>query len=429
MKSVAFYTLGCKVNQFDTEAMKQAFAEKGYTIMQSDDKADVYVINTCTVTSRSDAKSRQAIRRAIRQNPSAVVAVTGCYSQVAPDVVAHMPGVDVVAGTNQAATIVQLVERAVGERQLQVERGTDWLKAVSSGGRTRAMLKIQEGCEQYCSYCIVPYARGGLRSRSADDVLREVQRLVDHGYKEIVLTGVHLGAYGRETAGPDLTQIIRLLGGIHDLKRLRLSSIEPIDIDESLFDALKQLDSFCEHLHLPLQSGCSSTLLRMNRPYTASQYAKIVESARRVFPDIGISTDVIVGFPGETEAEFEESVRFVREMQFSRLHVFRFSPRKGTPAASFPDKVGVQQSKRRSSELIHVGEQLACEFHNRFIGRKLEVLVEEQSNAQVCGFSRNYIRVCFDGNEELRNLICDVKIEAADVSGAYGSITSGTTRG
>lgn len=425
-KTVAFYTLGCKVNQYDTDAMREAFSDRDYRLVSFDESADVYVINTCTVTGRGDAKSRQAIRRASRLNPDAVIAVTGCYSQVSPESVCEIPGVDVVAGINQGAGIVDLVERARAEKVVATDRRYEWPAVARFEGRTRATLKIQEGCEQFCSYCIVPRARGGLRSRPLFDVIGQVRRLVDAGFKEIVLTGVHLGAYGKETGGPNLTQLIRELGRVQNLTRLRLSSLEPIDIDDQLFLALAQLDAFCPHLHLPLQSGSERVLRAMRRPYSPDEFAMLVDKARSAFPDIGISTDVIVGFPGETPEEFSESIAFVERMRFSRLHVFKFSARDGTPASLLKQRVDPKEMGRRSSEMIALGKRLSHQFHSRFVNKTLSVLAEEHVLGLLSGLSKNYIRVSFRGEQSLTNTICSVRLDSASDNGARGTLVRRT---
>lgn len=413
-KTVAFYTLGCKVNQYDTEAMKEAFLARGYSIVDFDSVADVYVINTCTVTARGDAKSRQAIRRALRTNPHAVIAVTGCYSQVDPEGVSMIPGVDVIAGTNQGDKIVDLVEHAHGEKVISLERSTGWPSIAHFEGRTRAVLKIQEGCEQYCSYCIVPRARGKLRSRDIASVIEQISRFIEAGFKEIVLTGVHLGAYGKETNEFSLADLLRRIGKIPGLPRLRLSSIEPVDLTDDLFDALTGLDAFCEHLHIPLQSGSDEILKAMNRPYTVHKFAELVDKARSVFPDMAVSTDVIVGFPGETDRHFAQTRDFVEKTEFSRLHVFKFSARKGTRAALMKERVHPSEMARRSEEMIRLGKHLSMKFHERFLGRHMEVLVEESSVApKMEGLTRNYIRVRFNGDASQINTLVTVRLDSA----------------
>jgi len=422
-KTVAFYTLGCKVNQYDTEAMKEAFTSSGYSLVDFDDTAGVYVINTCTVTARGDAKSRQAIRRARRRNPSAVVAVTGCYPQVDPGATAAMPEVDVVAGVNQGALIVSLVEQARAGRLLSTDRATGWPKIAQFEGRTRAVLKIQEGCRQFCSYCIVPFARGPLRSRPPQEVLEQVRQLVTSGFKEIVLTGVHLGAYGVESGGPALSELLHAMGQGPMPPRLRLSSIEPMDLSPDLFHVLEELPAFCEHLHVPVQSGSADVLKSMNRPYDPGEFASIVKTARSLFPDIGITTDVIAGYPGETDKQFQESLDFVKAMAFSRLHVFRFSPRPGTRAMSLGGRVSATESARRSDEMIRLGKTLSLDFHRAFLGRTLEVLVEEcPAGEELEGFTRNYIRTRLPGDLAMSNQIVGVRLNEASPSGARGCV-------
>jgi len=422
-RTVAFYTLGCKVNQYDTEAMKEAFLSSGYSLVDFDDIAGVYVINTCTVTARGDAKSRQAMRRARRRNLGAVVAVTGCYPQVDPGTVASMPEVDVVAGTNQGAHIVTLVEQARSGKVLSTERPSGWPQIAQFEGRTRAVLKIQEGCRQFCSYCIVPYARGPLRTRPPRDVLAQVRRMVESGFKEIVLTGVHLGAYGIDTGGPSLAGLLQTMARGPMPPRLRLSSIEPMDLDPDLFKVLKDLPAFCEHLHVPLQSGSGEVLKAMNRPYSPDEFRGIVDTARSLFPGIGITTDVIVGYPGETEKQFEESLALVESVGFSRLHVFRFSPRPGTPAASLSGRIASREMARRSDAMIGLGKSLSMAFHSSFVGRTLEVLVEDyQAGELLEGFSRNYIRTRFPGDSAMSNEIVAVRLEEATAEGARGSV-------
>lgn len=421
--TVAFYTLGCKVNQYDTEAMKEAFLSSGYSLVNFDDVAGVYVINTCTVTARGDAKSRQAIRRARRRNPGAVVAVTGCYTQVDPGAVASMPEVDVVAGTNQGTQIVSLVEQARSGRVLSTERPAGWPQIAQFEGRTRAVLKIQEGCRQFCSYCIVPYARGPLRSQPPQDVLAQVRRMVESGFKEIVLTGVHLGAYGLDAGGPSLAGLLQAMARAPMPPRLRLSSIEPMDLSPDLFGVLKDLPAFCEHLHVPLQSGSAEVLKAMNRPYGPAEFQGIVDTARSLYPGIGITTDVIVGYPSETEKQFQESLDFVGEARFSRLHVFRFSPRPGTPAASLGGRVGAREMARRSDEMIRLGRSMSLAFHQGFIGRTLEVLVEEyQAGEALEGFTRNYIRTHLPAGSALSNEIVAVRLDEASPDGARGRV-------
>ncbi|HEY8449538.1 MAG TPA: tRNA (N(6)-L-threonylcarbamoyladenosine(37)-C(2))-methylthiotransferase MtaB [Bacillota bacterium] len=440
---MAFYTLGCKVNQYDTEAMAERFRQSGYEVVPFESAADVYVINTCTVTHQGDAKSRKLIRRAKRQNRRAVVVVAGCYAQTSPEEVRRIPGVDVIVGNNHRDVVVDLVELARGsgepvcvvENLFRAEEATVYQELPISGfgSRTRAVVKVQDGCTEFCTYCIIPYARGMLRSRRPGDVVREVRRLAEAGYKEIVLAGIHLGAYGkdfREDIG--IAELLKHLAPIRGIERIRLSSIEPMDVDEDLIEVMAAHPNICRHLHLPLQSGCDEVLARMKRRYTTAQFARIVEEARRRLPEIAITTDVMVGFPGETDEHHARSRAFIEAIGFSRLHVFPFSPRKGTPAARFTDQVPPAVQGRRVRELLAVGRRLALDYHRRFVGRELEVLVEEDVNAQGwCeGYTDNYIRVAFDAKsagwdpDALVNRFVRVRLEHAEAERVVGTLVA-----
>ena len=384
-KTAAFHTLGCKLNQYDTQSLMELFRERGYTIVDFPQRADVYVINTCTVTGTGEKKSRQAINRAIRGNEESIVVVTGCYAQTAPGEVAGIEGVDLVIGTQDRAQIVDLVEEiaAVHGPRILVDdifkaREFEELPVKEFSGRTRAAMKIQEGCNQFCSYCKIPYARGPSRSRSMKAIIDEAQRLADQGFREIVLTGIHLGFYGRDLEPPsNLAEVIRAIHGIEGLARIRLGSVDAPEIDDELIGVLRDYPKACPHLHIPLQAGHDVVLKRMRRPYTLEEYRRVVEKVRENIPDAAITTDIIVGFPGETDAQFKNALQFVEEMAFSRLHVFRYSPRRGTPAAGFPDQIPTKVKNERSQQMIELGKKLSRGFHQRFIGREIEVLWEE----------------------------------------------------
>lgn len=421
MKAVAFYTLGCKVNQYETAALASLFARRGYRVVEDfEAPADVYVVNTCTVTKTADQKSRQAIRRAVRRNPAAVVVVTGCYAQVNPEAVAGIPGVDVVVGTRGREKLVDLVEEAVsaGRRVVAVEDFParcefEELPTLFSA-RTRAYLKIQEGCEDYCTYCLVPYARGPSRSRKPDAVLREARRLLDAGFKELVLTGIHIGRYGLDLEPPvGLAEIVARLLDLPELARLRLSSIEPGEVTPALVELMAAEPRLCPHLHIPLQSGDDAVLRRMGRRYTTADYRALVYFLCERLPEIALTTDVMVGFPGETEASFERTVVFVREIAFSGLHVFRFSPRPGTPAAGFPGPVPEPEKERRLKVLQKVGAELAHAFATRFLGRVVQVLVEGRNRENLWeGLSAHYLPVVFPAEEDLAGSVVPVGVEA-----------------
>ncbi|HEY8346622.1 MAG TPA: tRNA (N(6)-L-threonylcarbamoyladenosine(37)-C(2))-methylthiotransferase MtaB [Symbiobacteriaceae bacterium] len=432
-KRVAFATLGCKVNQYDTEAMKTLFRRAGYQIVDFDDVADIYIINTCSVTGRGAAKSRQLIRNAVRRAPLSVVAVAGCYTQTDPDAVAAIPGVSLIIGNQDRHRVVELCEEAARSPEpiravnnIWQAREFEELPVDTFLGQTRAVVKIQEGCNAFCTYCIIPFARGKPRSRRPDSVVEEVQRLAAQGYREVVLTGIHLGSYGKDfPEGPTLAQLVERLTAIPGLDRIRLSSLEPRHVTDHLMDLLEHNPKVCKHLHLSLQSGSDTVLRRMRRSYTAQEYREKVMELRRRIPDLGLTTDVIVGFPGETEEEHRESMAFIREMGFHRIHVFPFSPRQGTPAATMPGQVPRTVKERRTHEMIALGRELALAFARRYLGQVLWVLAEEETDAEpgwLEGYSDNYLRVRFPGTDELKNSLVPVRITAVEEEFCLGEI-------
>ncbi|MDR5657974.1 tRNA (N(6)-L-threonylcarbamoyladenosine(37)-C(2))-methylthiotransferase MtaB [Serpentinicella sp. ANB-PHB4] len=403
MKTVAFHTLGCKVNQYETQAMSELFEKNDYTVIEDTKKSDVYVINTCTVTNMGDKKSRQFIRRVKRINPDAIIAVVGCYAQTSPEEVEKIEGVNIIIGTNQRNKIVELVEDASIKQKINVVDDimkVDQFEEMSIQEikeKTRVVLKIQEGCNQYCSYCIIPYARGRIRSRNKEEIVKEVENLVKNGFKEIVLTGIHVASYGKDwNEENSLLSLLLHLNNIEGLKRLRLSSLEPTLFNEHFTIKLSQLEKVCPHFHLSLQSGCNKTLKDMNRKYTTQQYREIVKRIRKIYPDVSLTTDIIVGFPGETEKDFEETYEFVKEMEFSDVHVFKFSPRNGTPAAEFKGQVDGSLKNDRSVRLIKLVENMKRAYLDKFIGKTVEVLIENDSKDKkgyVEGTTDNYIKV------------------------------------
>lgn len=421
-KRVAICTLGCKVNQYESAALAGLFQQRGYQVVDSESEADIYIINTCTVTHLGDRKSRQLIRRMSRINPDALIAVTGCYAQVSPEEVLEIPGVDLVVGTKDRGNLVDLIERTV-KGQGQVKSVSDYtagdlfeeFPSLPLHGRVRAFLKIQEGCSNFCTYCIVPYARGPLRSRQPDKIIEEARKIIKEGFKEIVLTGIHTGAYGWDlNSGPTLAGLLQSLSEIPGLLRLRLSSVEPNDITPELVETLSGLKVFCRHLHVPLQSGDDEILQRMGRRYNTWEYARLASILRENLPDLGLTTDVMVGFPGETEENFNNSLKFIEKISFSRLHVFKYSPRRGTPAASFGGQVEPGVKEDRSRKLIETGKNLLANFAKAYVGHKLDVLVEQpfqEGGGLYEGLTGNYIKVVFPGNEDLRGEIVKVKAE------------------
>lgn len=423
MLKVAFYTLGCKVNQYETEAMEELFERKGYEIVGEDEIADIYVINTCTVTNLSERKSRQFISRAKKKNRDALIAVVGCYPQVAPEEVAKIEGVDVIVGTTDRNKIVELCEKAIANkekinvvRNIRTQKEFESINIKEVKSKTRAYIKIQDGCNQFCSYCIIPYARGPIRSRDLDDIIKEANNLADAGFKEIVLTGIHIASYGKDKRDISLIDVLEEVGKIDKIQRIRLSSIEPTLINREFMERVVKIGKVCDHFHLSLQSGSPTVLKRMNRKYTPQQYKEIVNIIRDFMPNAGITTDIIVGFPGETEEEFNETYNFVREIGFSRIHVFKYSPRRGTPAAKFENQVDGNVKNIRSDKLISLGEELMKEFHSKFIGSTLSVLFEEKSKKDkdyMEGYTTNYIRVKAKKDLQLIGEIVDVRIKEA----------------
>lgn len=402
MNKVIFHTLGCKVNQYETEAMEELFEKNGYRIVKEEEIPDIHVINTCTVTNLSDRKSRQIIRRAKKINSDSIVAVVGCYSQVSPEEVSNIEGVDVIIGTTDRNEIVNLCEMAYRDKvqinivkNIKTQKEFEKINIDTIKGRTRAYMKIQDGCNQYCTYCIIPYARGPIRSRDLDDIVSETEKLSKEGFKEIVLTGIHIASYGKDNKKATLIKVLEEVAGVEGIKRIRFSSIEPTLIDDDFMKDLLRIGKVCDHFHLSLQSGSDSVLRRMNRKYTTSQYSNIVDTIRKYMPDAGITTDIIVGFPGESESEFKETCDFVKKIGFSKIHVFKYSPRQGTPAAEYSDQVDGNVKNDRSSKLIELGERLLKDFNSKFVGRELSVLFEEQNSDEnyIEGYTTNYIRV------------------------------------
>jgi len=432
MKKVAFITLGCKVNQYDTEAMIELFEKEGYKVVDFNDKADVYVINTCTVTGLSDSKSRQMIRRAKRNNEDAIIVAAGCYAQTAPEMVKQLPEVDIIIGTNNRSRIIEYIrnfEKENGQISLVDDimrvREYEDLGVTTYKGQTRAFIKIQEGCSQFCSYCIIPYARGPVRSRQPEDVIREVETVAKNGFKEIVLTGIHLASYGKDFDNYGLLEMICDLHKIDGIERIRLGSLEPTFITLDFLNRVKDLEKVCPHYHISLQSGCDATLKRMNRKYTTSQYKSVVELLREKIADVAVTTDVMVGFPGETDEEFEATCEFLKDLSLSRMHVFKYSPRKGTPAYKFPNQVEGEVKEERSKKLIKLSRDNEYKFIKSFSGREMGVLFEQEAESDpgfIEGLTSNYIKVRCKGSKTLLGKILKVRIKNAYFDHASGEI-------
>ncbi|ALS74229.1 tRNA (N(6)-L-threonylcarbamoyladenosine(37)-C(2))-methylthiotransferase MtaB [Planococcus rifietoensis] len=426
MSTVAFHTLGCKVNHYETEAIWQLFKEQGYERTEFERLSDVYVINTCTVTNTGDKKSRQVIRRAVRSNPDAVICVTGCYAQTSPAEIMAIPGVDIVVGTQDRTKLLGYIEQYRAERKpinavgnIMKNRIYEELDVPAFTDRTRASLKIQEGCNNFCTFCIIPWARGLMRSRDPQEVIRQAQQLVDAGYQEIVLTGIHTGGYGEDLKDYNLAQLLRELEQeVKGLKRLRISSIEASQLTDEVIAVLKQSNIVVRHLHIPIQSGSDTVLKRMRRKYTMAFFANRLERLRDALPDLAITSDVIVGFPGETEQEFMDTFNFIRDHRFSELHVFPYSMRTGTPAARMDGQIDEAVKNERVHRLIELNDQLAKEYASRYEGKLLEIIPEEEATdhltgGMLVGYTDNYLKVAISGDESLIGKIVKVKITKA----------------
>lgn len=417
-KKIAFITLGCKVNLYDTEAMAELFTEKGYEVVDFEEYADVYLINTCTVTNLGDKKSRQMIRRAKRINPNSVVVATGCYAQVASEEVAKIEGINIVIGTKNRSEIVDTVENYVLENgvvnnvsDIMGEKEFEPLQISRLTNRTRAYIKIQEGCNRYCTYCIIPYARGPIRSRKPDDVMAEVQKLADNGFKEIVLTGIHIASYGLDLGNIKLADIIEKVHSVDGIERIRFSSMEPLAIDDEFVARMAKLPKVCDHYHLSLQSGCDRTLKRMNRKYNSEQYAEACQRLRTSFPNVAITTDIIVGFPDETEEDFKQSLDFAQKMRLDKIHTFPYSPKRGTPAAKMKNQISGDVKSQRSKEMIALSDKMNIEFLNNNLGKTVAVLFEDTENGFWQGHTTNYIKVLVKSDDNLNNRIVNVKLD------------------
>ncbi|MPW27092.1 tRNA (N(6)-L-threonylcarbamoyladenosine(37)-C(2))-methylthiotransferase MtaB [Alkalibaculum sp. M08DMB] len=435
MKTAAFHTLGCKVNTYDTEAMMELFEKAGYKIVEFDTKSDVYVINTCTVTNIGDKKSRQMIRKAKRQNPESVVTVTGCYAQTSPEDLKKIPEVNIIVGNKDRNRIVDLVEeqKSFGKNINIVQNIMDTmeyeeLKISKVKDRTRAYIKVQEGCSNFCSYCIIPYARGPVRSRKVENIIAEGKAIADQGYKEIVITGINVSSYGKELKDVTLIDVLKGLNKIEGIERIRLGSLEPLLLDTVFIKELKNIEKLCDHFHLSLQSGSNDILQRMNRKYTKEDYYHIVEKIRYMFPLCSITTDIMVGFPGESEENFIESYEFIKQLGFSKLHVFKYSMRQGTPAANMKEQIPEWVKEERSKKMIHLSSQLEKLYISQFANSRLEVLFEQKLKKEYNtyqGHTKNYILVQAQSEKDIINQT--LLIELSDIKKGYieGNIFNG----
>ena len=405
MKKVAFYTLGCKVNQYETDAMRAMFENNGYEIVYFNDFSDIYIINTCTVTAMGDKKSRQIIHTAKNNNKNAIVVVTGCMAQGILRDNKEIEGADIIIGNEDRKNILEIIDKYNGEKLVNVREIKNhhefWENdGIISEDRTRAYIKIQDGCDRYCSYCIIPYVRGPIRSRDFNEVINEAKKMADDGFREIVLIGIHLASYGRDTKKGSLIEVLEELNKIENIKRIRLGSLEPSFISEATVSRMKKLDKVCKHFHLSLQSGCDAVLKRMNRKYTTHEYEEKVNMLRLAFPNVSITTDVIVGFPGETEEEFNETYEYLKRIKLSKVHVFPYSIRNGTPAAKMSNQIEKSIKKKRADILIKQSSENELEFAKKFIGEKIEAILEKRTVGEYReGYSEQYVPVVVKNKE------------------------------
>ena len=449
MKTVAFITLGCKVNQYETNAMTQQFIEKGYEVVDHTQKADIYIVNTCTVTNMSDRKSRQMLRRVKELSKEAIIVACGCYAQVAKEELEKIEEINLVLGNNEKKDIVEYVEKYIKNQiskksqedkryieiknakvqqitktqkniETQIEDVMNQKEFVEFGDitfteKTRAVIKIQDGCDRFCSYCIIPYARGRVRSRKPEHILSEIQKNAKEGIKEVVITGIHIASYGKDfKQAYRLIDLLEEMNEIEGIERIRLGSIEPLLITPEFVNRLEKLEKVCHQFHLSLQSGCDETLKRMNRRYTTEQFQEITTLLRNTFEDAILTTDIIVGFPGESEEEFEKTYEFLKEIKFYKMHVFKYSPRKGTKAAVMPNQIDGNKKEERSRRLIELSNQNEKAYNEQYIGKEVEVLFEEEKNGIWQGHTKNYILAHYKTEENMENKLIKLQCKEAE---------------
>ncbi len=399
--------------------MAQKLIEHGFEIVEFGTIADIYIINTCTVTNIADRKSRQMARRAKQLNPKSIVVAVGCYAQVAKSELEKIDEIDLILGNNEKNQIVKYLENYNIEKKqeiIDIFSQKEYLEYgdITYTEKTRAVVKIQDGCDRFCTYCIIPYARGRVRSRTVENILEEIKKNVENGIKEVVITGIHIASYGKDLNNISLINLLESINQIPDLKRIRLGSLEPTIITDEFVTRLSKLEKICHHFHLSLQSGCNDTLKRMNRRYTVEEFKKVIERLKRTYPEVAITTDIIVGFPGETEEEFEQTKKFLKDIKFYKMHVFKYSPRKGTKAATMNAQVSGEIKEKRSNELICISNKNEQEYIEQFIGKEMEVLLEEQEGDYIKGHTENYITVKIKANQGNENELCTVKLQKRD---------------
>lgn len=434
-QKVAFYTLGCKVNQYETNAMIQNFIQHNYEIVEFENEADIYIVNTCTVTNMSDRKSRQILRRTKEQNKNSILVVTGCYAQVARNELDKIDDIDIILGNNEKNNIVEYVEKYIEQRKKE-EIITDvmYQKEFLDFGnttyteKTRAVIKIQDGCDRFCSYCIIPYARGRVRSRKIENIISEIQDIAKKGLKEVVITGIHIASYGKDFRdGTTLIDLLEEINKIEGIQRIRLGSIEPTIITKEFIQRLTNLEKVCDHFHLSLQSGCDETLKRMNRKYTTEEFKNGTDLLKQAYPNVALTTDIIVGFPNETDIEFNTTYEFLQRINFYKMHVFKYSQRKGTKAAEMPNQIDGKVKEERSSKLIELSNENQLEHNKKYIGKQIDVLFEEKEGKYVKGHTTNYIVVYVEEcKTNIENTIQKVEINDTFKDGLLGKLINVT---
>jgi len=423
-KKVAFVSLGCKVNQYETNAMSQSFIEDGFEVVNFEDIADIYIVNTCTVTNIADRKSRQMLRRIKDNNKNAIIVATGCYAQVGEQELKKISDINLIIGNNEKKDIVKIIEDYEKEIENKVlitdvmhQKEFVEFGQTTYTEKTRAVVKVQDGCDRFCSYCIIPYARGRVRSRKLENIINEVESIVLNGIKEVVITGIHIASYGKDfKENIGLIDLLEELNKVEGLERIRIGSLEPVIITDEFIERMSKLNKICEHFHLSLQSGCDSTLKRMNRRYTTNEFEDVVKRIRNKYNNAILTTDIIVGFPGETEEEFEQTYEYLKKIAFYKMHIFKYSPRKGTKAATMPNQVDGSIKELRSKKLLELSDNNEKMYNEEYIGKNVEVLFEEKDGEYYKGHTKYYIQVWSKG-EELDNKIVDVEI--SENRGAY----------
>ena len=407
--------------------MAQKLIEHEFEIVEFGTIADIYIINTCTVTNMADRKSRQMARRAKQLNPKSIVVAVGCYAQVARSELEKIDEIDLVLGNNEKNEIVKYLESYNIDKKQEITEVFSQKEYLDFGDityteKTRAVVKIQDGCDRFCTYCIIPYARGRVRSRTVESILEEIKKNVENGIKEVVITGIHIASYGKDLKNVNLIDLLENINQISDLKRIRLGSLEPTIITDEFVTRLSKLEKICHHFHLSLQSGCNDTLKRMNRRYTVEEFEKVVERLKNVYPEVALTTDIIVGFPGETEEEFKQTKKFLKDIKFYKMHVFKYSQRKGTIAAAMKEQISGEVKERRSNELICISNKNEQEYMEQFIGKEMEVLLEEQDGDYIKGHTRNYVTVKIKANQGKENELCTVKLQKREGMELIGAV-------